>query len=302
MELRQLEYFVAVAEEASFTRAARRVHISQSGVSAQIRALERELGAELLDRSRKQVRLTPAGAAVLEHARGALASARAVHESVGEITGLLRGRLTVGMVVGCTVTPLFEALAGFRREHPGVELTLLEGPSERLVEDVRAGAMELALVGLVTVPPDLDAVPLVTDRLVALVPPGHPLAGLPRVTLADLRPYPLVCMPRGTGIRAAFDRACAARRLELAIPLQASAPDAIVELAERGLGVAVLSESMAATYEDRLVARLLADAEAEASLALVFGRAPGPALRELLSFCRSAFGLREDAGAAVSAR
>src|SRR5690606_37095049 len=134
MELRQLEYFVAVAEERNFTRAAERVHISQSGVSAQIRQLERELGAELFERHTRAVTLTPAGEAALGPARAALAAAAAVGQAVGEVTGLIRGRLTVGMVVGCTVTPLFDALAAFHRAHPGVEISLQEGNSDQLVE------------------------------------------------------------------------------------------------------------------------------------------------------------------------
>ena len=95
MELRQLEYFVAVAEEANFTRAAERVHISQSGISAQIRQLERDLGAELIDRSGRTASLTTAGAAALEHARGALASVEAVRQAVDDVKGLVRGRLVV---------------------------------------------------------------------------------------------------------------------------------------------------------------------------------------------------------------
>src|SRR5450432_249985 len=98
MELRQLEYFVAVAEEASFTRAAERVHISQSGVSAQIRQLERELGAPLFDRSGRTTALTAAGEAALRPARAVLASAGTVRQAVGEVLGLIHGRLVVGMV------------------------------------------------------------------------------------------------------------------------------------------------------------------------------------------------------------
>src|SRR3954471_4285925 len=107
MDLRQLEYFVAVAEEQNFTRAAERVHISQSGVSAQIRQLERELGAALLDRSGRTATLTAAGSAAVGPARAALAAADAVRQAVDEVNGLVRGRLTVGMVTACTVTPLF---------------------------------------------------------------------------------------------------------------------------------------------------------------------------------------------------
>src|ERR1700729_524959 len=93
MELRQLEYLVAVAEEANFTRAAQRVHISQSGVSAQVR----ELDATLIDRSARAARLTGAGAAALPHARAVLAAAAALRQAVGEVSGLIRGRVGVGM-------------------------------------------------------------------------------------------------------------------------------------------------------------------------------------------------------------
>src|SRR5450755_1738425 len=103
MELRQLEYFIAVAEEANFTRAAERVHISQSGVSAQIRLLEHELGATLIDRSARTATLTPAGTAVLEHARAALGSVDAVRRAVDDVNGLVRGGISLGMITGCTV-------------------------------------------------------------------------------------------------------------------------------------------------------------------------------------------------------
>jgi DNA-binding transcriptional LysR family regulator len=290
MDLRQLEYFVAVAEERNFTRAAQRVHISQSGVSAQIRQLERELGAELFDRSARTATLTVAGKAALEHARAALAAARAVGQAVGEVTDLIRGRLTVGMVTGCTITPLFDALAAFHRAHPGMELSLLEGSSDRLVEQVRAGAVDLALVGTAATTPDgLGALTIISERLVAAVPAGHPLARRPRITLRDLGAHPIVCMPTGTGLRAVFDQACAARHLQPVIALQASAADAIADLAIRGLGVAILSESMAARYRDRLTALTIDDIETPGLLALVWKSPQSPAVRELLVHGRQAF-------------
>ncbi|MGM9333307.1 LysR family transcriptional regulator [Streptomyces murinus] len=290
MELRQLEYFVAVAEERNFTRAAERVHISQSGVSAQIRRLERELGAELFDRSARTVTLTVAGKAALAHARTALAAAGAVGQAVGEVSDLIRGRLTVGMVVGCTVTPLFDALAAFHRDHPGVELSLLEDNSDRLVEGVRVGAVDLALVGAAAAAPEgLETLTLISERLVAAVPPGHPLAARPRVALSELVAHPIVCMPPGTGLRTVFDQACAARDLHPVIALQATAADAIADLAARDLAVAVLSESMAARYGDRLTARLIEDVETPALLALIWKGGQGPAVRELLAYSRRAF-------------
>ncbi|MFJ9522250.1 LysR family transcriptional regulator [Kitasatospora sp. NPDC101801] len=294
MELRQLEYFVAVAEERNFTRAAERVHISQSGVSAQIRQLERELGAELFDRSTRTATLTVAGKAALEHAQAALAAAGAVGQAVGEVTDLIRGRLTVGMVVGCTVAPLFEALAGFHRAHPGVELSLLEDGSDRLVSGVHSGALDLALIGAAaTTPAGLEAFTVISERLVAAVPPDHPLAGRSGVTLRQLLAHPLICMPAGTGLRAVLDRACAGQGVEPRIALQASAADAIADLAARGLGVAVLSASMAAHYRDRLTPVGIDDVDLPALLALVWRDTSNPALRALLAHGRRAFGAQD---------
>ncbi|MFF9571479.1 LysR family transcriptional regulator [Streptomyces sp. NPDC014685] len=290
MELRQLEYFIAVAEEQNFTRAAERVHISQSGVSAQIRQLERELGAELFDRSARTVTLTVAGKAALEHARAALAAAGAVGQAVGEVTDLLRGRLTVGMVIGCTITPLFDALAAFHQAHPGVEISLLEDSSDRLIEGVRTGTVDLALIGAAAATPEgLGALTIISERLVAAVPAGHPLAKQRRVTLRELIAHPIVCMPPGTGLRAVFDQACAAQNLHPVISLQASAADAIAELAARGLAVAVLSDSMIASYRGRLTARTIDDVDTPALLALIWKNTYNPGMRELLVHSRKAF-------------
>ena len=290
MELRQLEYFVAVAEEANFTRAAERVHISQSGVSAQIRRLENDLGATLVDRSRRRAGLTAAGEAALEHARAALASADAVRQAVDDVNELIRGRLVVGTVSAGTVTALFDALAAFHRAHPGVDIALVEDNSDRLVERVRAGAIDLALVGTAGTPPaDLDALTIVSEGLVAAVAIGHPLARRRRVTLADIGAYPIVCLPEGTGIRTVFDRACAAQGVQADISLQASAPDAVADLATRGLGVAILAESMATNYEGRLKALAIDDVDTPAVLALISTATKSPALRELLVHTHEAF-------------
>ncbi|BCN55383.1 LysR family transcriptional regulator [Prescottella equi] len=289
MELRQLEYFVAVAEEANFTRAAARVHVSQSGISAQIRQLENDLGAPLFDRSTRVAALTVAGEAALAHARAALAAARAVRDAVDDVNQLVRGRLEVGMVTACTVTPLFDALSSFHRAHPGIDVSLREDNSDRLVDDVRAGAVDLALVGVAGAEPaGLHSFTVVRERLVAAVPGNHPLAQLSSVTLADVCAHPLVTLPPGTGIRTVLDRGCADLNCRASIALQASAPDAVADLATRGLGVAILSESMATSYPD-LASRVIADVDVEAVLALVWRPEISPALRELLSFTKRAF-------------
>jgi DNA-binding transcriptional LysR family regulator len=290
MELRQLEYFIAVAEEANFTRAAERVHISQSGVSAQIRQLERDLGATLIDRSGRSATLTAAGAAALVHARAVLTSADAVRQAVDDVTGLIRGRLVVGMITACTVTPLFDALAAFQLAHPGVEITLVEDNSARLIEEVRTGATDLALIGAAGTPPTgLEALPVVSERLVAAVPSGHPLAGRRRAALAEITAYPILSLPEGTGIRTVFDQACEASGIQANVALQASAPGAVADLAVRGLGIAILSESMTSGYQGRLQALAVDDIETPAILALIWRSAENPALRELLRQSHDAF-------------
>jgi DNA-binding transcriptional LysR family regulator len=289
MELRQLEYFVAVAEEASFTRAAERVHISQPGVSAQVRQLERELGAPLIDRTGRTATLTAAGAAAVEHARAVLASAEAVRQAVDDVNGLVRGRLLMGMVTGCTITPLFDALAAFRHGHPGVEVALIEDDSERLADTVRRGMTDIALIGTADdVVPGLETLTILREPLIGAVPADHPLGAA--ASLAELLAFPLLCLPEGTGIRAAFDRACAAQGLAQDVALQASAPDAVADLAARGLGVAVLSASMLDGNEDlRPVA--IDDASVTAALALVWRAEHSPAVRALLEQARDAFGV-----------
>jgi DNA-binding transcriptional LysR family regulator len=289
MELRQLEYFVTVAETGGFTSAAARVHITQSGVSAQIRQLERELGAPLLDRSGRTVTLTSAGAAALPHARAALAAATAVRDAIDEVTGLVRGHLVIGMIAGCRITPFFDALADFHVAHPGIELTVVEDASDRLTSDVRTGGLDGALIGAAAGPPDeLAALTIVSERLVALVEDGHPLARRRRLVLADLVAHPLVCMPVGTGIRAVLDDACARHGVTPRITLEASAPDAVLDLARRGLGVAVLAESMAIDATD-LHAAVIRDVTTPATLAFVWRREASPAMRALADRVRTAF-------------
>lgn len=293
MELRQLEYFVAVAEEANFTRAAARVHISQSGISAQIRELERQVGATLFDRSGRTATLTVAGEAALVHARAALGAADAVQQAVDQVTGMIRGRLVVGMVTACTVAPLFDALASFHLAHPGIQIELFEDNSDRLVERVRGGTADFALVAAAGGRPQgLAGETIVSEPIVALAPAGHPLAGRTRARLAEVCRNPIVSLPRGTGIRAVLDQACAAQGVQPDIALQASAPDAVVDLARRGLGLAIVSASMAASYPD-LDAVAIGDVTTPAVLALVWADGDAPALAELVRHARKAFAIAD---------
>src|SRR5919198_4025886 len=151
MELRQLAVFVAVAEEASFTRAADRLHLVQSAVSASVRALERELGAALFDRTTRRVELTDAGEALLPEARNVLAAVGAAREAVDQVSGGLRGTLRIGTMQGQAMRAISvpRLLARFRAEHPGVEIQVGHtGGSVLMAEHVRAGRLDLAFVSL----------------------------------------------------------------------------------------------------------------------------------------------------------
>jgi len=292
MELRQLEYFLAVVEEANFTRAAERVHVSQSGVSAQIRQLERELGQPLLDRSERTIRVTAAGAEILPMVRAALSAVDATRQIADELAGLGRGRVTVGMVTGCTVAVLFNALASFHDQFPAIAIVLAEDASDRLADGVRNGRFDVALLGTAQpLPPGLKSQLVADERLVAAVPPGHPLAVRPTIELAALGEYPLITLPVGAGVRSALDTACAAVGVSAHVALEASSPEVVAGLAERGLGVAILSESMAGAHPETLHAVPITDPTMTSRLELAWSTGPaiGPAASALVRHLRDAF-------------
>jgi DNA-binding transcriptional LysR family regulator len=182
-------------------------------------------------------------------------------------------------------------LAAFRNAHPGVELTLIEDDSARLIRRVREGEIAGALVGSAGPPPGLEVLTIVSEGLIAVVAPDHPLASSEETTVAAAAGYPLICMPVGTGVRAVFDRSCAAAGVHPDVALQASAPAAVADLARRGLGVAILTESMLAPQGPGLSGVRIADVPIPAVLALVWKSGANPALGRLVAFCRDAFGL-----------
>ncbi|GGS12205.1 LysR family transcriptional regulator [Streptomyces aureoverticillatus] len=246
MELRQLRYFLAVVEEANFTRAAAVLHVAQPGVSAQIRQLERELGQPLLDRSGRSVTVTAAGAAVLPYARAALAAVDGIRQTADEFAGLLRGRVTIGLVSGAATHEydVASVLADFHDDHPHVEIALTEDTSDRMLAAVREGRLDIALAGLAedTPPQGVTWQIVVDEPLAAMVAADDQLvasaegAAIPLTALAD---RPLISLPRGTGLRAVLERACAQAGFTPRIAFEAAAPDLLVQLAARGLGVAV---------------------------------------------------------------
>jgi DNA-binding transcriptional LysR family regulator len=240
MELRQLAYFVAVVEEASFTKAADRMHVAQPGVSAQIRQLEREFGQELLDRSGRTVKITEAGRTVLPFARAALKAVDGAKLAVDELAGLVRGHVAIGMVTSHNVD-IPGMLASFNKRYPAVEITLAEAHSSSLIDDLRAGRLDVAIIGVAEDPPDLEVHTLSDEPLVAAVSDKRAKS---RVDIRDLKDRPLICLPRGTGIRAILEKACTAAGFQPHVAFEAGTPAVLAELAERGLGMAILPESV----------------------------------------------------------
>ncbi|MEA2371297.1 MAG: hypothetical protein QOH12_1691 [Solirubrobacteraceae bacterium] len=279
MELRQLEYLVAVSDEASFTRAAAKLHVAQPGVSAQIRRLEGELGQALLDRSGRTVRPTDVGTAVLPYARAALRAVDGVRLVVNELAGFVRGHVTVGMVTSClSLVDLPKLLADFHRHHPAVEITLWEENSDVLLDGLENGQLDLAVVGLAgraRARPGIATHAAADEPLVAAVSHGDPLARRAEITVGELRGQALSSLPPGTGLRATIDDACAAAGFHPHVAFEASDPNVLARFAARGFGVAILPESIASAYPAGLHAIPITGPPLRARLELAW-KAEGP--------------------------
>jgi DNA-binding transcriptional LysR family regulator len=254
VELRQLATFVAVAEEASFTRAADRLHVVQSAVSAGVRNLEKELGAMLFDRSTHSVRLTDAGRALLPEARATLAAAQAARDAVDEARGGLRGTVVLGTMQaqGMRAIDLAGVLAVFRTEHPGVEVNIRHsGGSSEMAREVREGRLDLAFVALPDDgPPGLKLIPLAREPIMLAVPAGHPLSQRAQVKLSELVGEALVDLPAGWGIRMAVDRSFAAAGVTRDITYEVNDTATMVDFIRNGLAVGLLPPSLVETPGD----------------------------------------------------
>jgi DNA-binding transcriptional LysR family regulator len=246
MELRQLSYFVAVAEEGQVTRAAARVSVAQPAVSAQIRRLERELGESLFVREPQGVTLTAAGEAFLPHARAALTAAARGRDTIASLQGKLHGRLSIG-VAGPVDDRLAAALGEFHRAHPTIEIALANRQNEPLLAAVATAEFDAAIVGLGAqpLPAGVEAQVVATEPLVLAVAHDHPLAGRRTIALTDLRDAPLITLAAGSGLRAVLEQACRAAGFAPQITAETGELVSLVELVGAGLGVALLPQSAA---------------------------------------------------------
>jgi DNA-binding transcriptional LysR family regulator len=240
VELRQLAYFVAVAEECHFTRAAKRLHVAQSGLSASVRSLERELGADLFVRNTRQVRLTPAGTALLAEARRTLAASSACVDAVAAVQGLLRGNLTIGTLQCLHVVHLPTLLSSFVSTYPGLDIEFRTGGSGELTGMVARGTMDVAFVARPAVPPDdVVVTPLASEPMVLACAPTHPLASSTRVALASLEGERFVDFAPDWGPRDLVDSMVGDRH----VALEVTDVHSLLDMVACGLGVALVPQS-----------------------------------------------------------
>ncbi|WP_229858746.1 LysR family transcriptional regulator [Streptomyces poonensis] len=252
MDLRQMEVVVAVADTGGFTAAARRLHVVQSAVSGTVRALERELGTSLFDRTTHRVALTPAGEAFVPAARATLRAAELAREAVDAVKGQLRGRITVGIMQGVWAG-LHHALAALRAEHPGVVVRLRQAAVADIRQALRDGTVDLAVVALDRQQQRGLATRLLSheDMLLVASPrrilPGTAPDG---VDLAEVARLPLVDFSPGWAVRHAVDRAFRAAGVEHTTTFEVNDIVAAAELVRNDLGVCVMPASIADRFPD----------------------------------------------------
>ncbi len=263
MEQRLLKYFVAVAEELHFGRAALRLHISQPPLSQQIKSLEKELSAQLFMRSSRRVELTPAGRVLLGRARTLLALADAAADEVGRVAAGLEGTLRLGFVTPAMDGPLPGVLAKYKKSKPDVRLELKEASSLAQLEGLRAGHLDLAIIrhhGQ-----DMDGLvfqPFMREAYVLALPKGHDLAGQGSLGLAALDGQPFISFPRDQGpklhdeIMAAFARA----GVSPVISQEVLSKRTTLALVVAGLGLALVPTSSARAAGQDLEFRQVEDA------------------------------------------
>ncbi len=262
MELRHLRYFVAVAEALSFARAARALNLSQPPLSRQIRALEEELGTALFARTKRSVRLTAAGAALLPEARRLLREADGLKAGARRLAAGEVGTLALGFISVAAYNLLPELAPEFRRRHPGVKLALHEATSDVLLAALRQGELDVGLVLPPAEAPGLEYAALVHDTLVAALPAGSKAArGKGPLALAALAGEPFILFPRNVGapLHDAIVGACRRAGFAPRIEQEAIQMQTIVSLVAAGMGVALVPAALERMRRTGVVYRPLAE-------------------------------------------
>src|SRR6266403_157579 len=242
MELHQLRYFCAVAETGSFSRAAEQSHVAQPSLSQQIIKLEEELGARLFDRLGRSVRLTELGKTFLPRARAVLRELEAAKGDVVERKDFVGGPVTVGVIP--TVGPYFlpRVLTSFSRKFPQVRFTVVEEITPVLLDRLRAGAIDVAILALPIRGHEFETAPLLTERLFAALPKTHRLAKRTALSLRDLRSEPFLLLRDGHCFRDTAVAACDRARLHPQVVFESGQFSSLLSMVGAGMGVSIVPE------------------------------------------------------------
>jgi LysR family hydrogen peroxide-inducible transcriptional activator len=240
MELHQLRYFCAVADTGSFSRAAEQSHISQPSLSQQILKLEDELGARLFDRLGRSVRLTELGRTFLPRARAVLRELEAARGDVVEQKDSVSGSVTVGAIP--TVAPylLPRVLASFSRKFPQVQLTIIEEITPVLLDRLRAGTVDIAVLALPIRGHEFESSPLLTEPLFAVLPQKHKLARRRCISIKDVRKEPFLLLRDGHCFRENAVAACDRARVHPQVIFESGQFSSLLGLVGAGMGVSLI--------------------------------------------------------------
>src|SRR6201994_29864 len=293
MDLRQLRYLVALADELNFTRAAAREHIAQPALSQQIRRLEDEVGLALVERTTRHVSLTEAGEVLVVRARRVLAELEAAGTELQGLRGMDTGPVTIGAMHTMGPVDLSLPLALFHDLHPGVGLTVREASSEEMAEMLRVDEIDLAFLSVTerVESHGLGLHQLVSEELVVLIPVGHPLSGRAQVRMAELADEQFISFRVGARLRELLFAAGREAGFEPRVTLESNESQRIRRLVARGLGVSILPRSDAERPgADVAVARLVEPSlRRDITLAWREGRRLPPAASAFLDLARETF-------------
>jgi DNA-binding transcriptional LysR family regulator len=285
VELRHLEYFVAVAAELNFSRAAERIHVVQSALSASVSRLEKELGVELFDRSKRQITLTAAGEVFLGHAREVIHTAHRARTSMDAFRDQLTGTVTLGTLMSWGTLDLPAALEEFRRSNPFITVRLrqsLTGSAGHLTA-ILDGQMDMALVSITSPGSQLVALrELMSEPMVFVCESGHALADRARVKLADLAGHNFINFPLGWGIRQRLDAGFAAAGVDPISAYEVADYAIAAELIRHRLASAILPASAANRFPDLRTVPLHPSITWTLSIAYAASQYDSPAINALI--------------------
>jgi DNA-binding transcriptional LysR family regulator len=294
MELRQLRYLVALAEERNFTRAAAREHIAQPALSQQIRRLEEETGVGLVERSTRRVSLTDAGDALVARSRRILAEVESARTELEALKGVQTGHVTVGVMHTMGPVDVSIALAAFHERHPAVELSVREYSSEELADLLRVDELDLAFLSVTEriESHDLGLEQLVSEELVVVLPRQHALAKRRRVRMAELVGEQFISYREGARLRELLMAAGRHAGFVPEVMLESNESSRIRRLVERGMGVAILPRSDAEAPGAEVAVATLVEPPLRRDITLAWreGRRLPPAAAEFLALARETFG------------